>query len=366
MKKEIGSNFWLDTSQFENTRNLKIEPEDFNLKAEDGVLLSTGRSAITFAIRQIKKVKLSKKISALIPPYTCETVLQPFEDEETEINVYDIENDLSLTVDGLRNAIEDSDADIVLIHRYFGFDTTSEIKEVIREYQEKGVVFIEDRTQNLFSSFESLPVDYIVGSFRKWAAIPEGGYCYATNSFIDKSDKPELSDIRLVNAKLQAFQLKNDYMENDIGEKAAFMKAYAEAEHILDMETEFFKMSDESIKIIKQLDVGALKMKRRRNYRYVYEKLADRKDFSILTGKLREGDVPLYLALLTEKREQLQVWLREHNIYAPIVWPKPNQMPEVSDTVQKIYDQVICLPIDQRYELDDMERMVDLVRRFRG
>lgn len=368
MLKEIGSNFWLDTKQLiENSeKSTKIDFTSFNLKAKDSILLSTGRAAISFVLRQIKEIKGEKEIHALIPPYTCETVLQPFLEEGFKIYTYDLDGKLFLHEECLKAALDVSRADVVLIHRYFGFNTVDRIDEVVRDYQKKGTVFIEDRTQNLFSSFDSLPAEYFVGSFRKWAAIPEGGYCISVAGQMRYEKRPEACDAELVRAKLHAFQLKYDYMVKDVGEKNAVLDAYAVAEHILDCEKDFFCMSEESISLFNQLDVDNLKMARRRNYQYVYENLQGNNNYSFLTGELQDGDVPLYIALKSEKRNQIQAWLREHDVYAPVVWPKPRRMPQVSDTVRQIYDQVICLPIDQRYHLDDMERMTVIIKEFKG
>ena len=44
-----------------------------------------------------------------------------------------------------------SDAKVVLIHRYFGFDTLMECESVIEKYRQKGVVFIEDRNHNVYT-----------------------------------------------------------------------------------------------------------------------------------------------------------------------------------------------------------------------
>ena len=367
LQKEIGSNFWLAKNQLMLDRSENnVDMEKFNLQGEDCVFLSTGRAAILFAIKQIKQEKGLKNINALIPSYTCETVLQPFLDEKASIYVYDIDDKLYLNSDKLKSAIAHSHADIVLIHRYFGFNTTYGIDEVIMDYVKKGVVFIEDRTQNLFSSFASLPVQFVVGSFRKWAAIPEGGYCLSTIHKMEKPQKPDSCDRELVNAKLHAFYLKHEYMVSDSGVKSEFLKAYAEAEDIIENEKGFFRMSDESISILNMLDIEALKIKRQQNYQFVYNNLSDYKQVTLLTEKLSDGIVPLYIALKSEKRNQIQAWLRKHDIYAPIIWPKSELIPYVSDTLQQIYNQVLCLPIDQRYGEDEMERMVKIIKKYGG
>ena len=46
------------------------------------------------------------------------------------------------------------------------------------------------------------------------------------------------------------------------------------------------------------------------------------------------------------------------------MWPKAEECPTVCDEAQELYDTVLCLPIDQRYSLEDMERMAQCVIDF--
>lgn len=358
MYKEIGSNFWLDVRNL-SIDKYKLVPEDFNLFGEDCVLLSTGRAALSYALREIKKRYPRSNYKALIPPFTCETVIQPFYKERYDVYTYDIDERLNFTGRMLKESIEESGANVVLIHRYYGFNTVFQIEETIREYRDKGVIFIEDRTQNIYSSFDTLPVDFVVGSFRKWSALPDGGFCLCMKGCLE--DKPVLEDRNLVREKLKAFGLKHDYMVMDNGDKKTFLDAYANAEKILDEEEDLYKMSTEAMSILKSLDKVSLAVKRRENYQYLYEKIIEKTDLNLLTGQLEEGVVPLYLAISSQNRDTIQRKLREKKIYAPIVWPKANICPKISDVVQRIYDTVLCIPIDQRYELEDMEKVLNVL-----
>ena len=78
----------------------------------------------------------------------------------------------------------------------------------------------------------------------------------------------------------------------------------------------------------------------------------------VLTPVLDDQSVPLYMALVIKNRGKLQAVLRKEDIYAPIVWPKADIVPSVCETVQEIYDTILCIPIDQRYEIEDMERIL--------
>ena len=70
------------------------------------------------------------------------------------------------------------------------------------------------------------------------------------------------------------------------------------------------------------------------------------------------------MPILCLQRKKLQSFLAEYRIYAPVVWSKDDKCPQICDEAQKIYDNILCLPIDQRYDADDMERMAKYIGEF--
>ncbi len=81
-----------------------------------------------------------------------------------------------------------------------------------------------------------------------------------------------------------------------------------------------------------------------------------------ILGELPDGVVPLYYPLFSEDRNSLQAMLRDEQIYAPIIWPFPDRMPSICKEAQTLYEHMICLPLDQRYDEDDMMRIVNCIR----
>ena len=51
-----------------------------------------------------------------------------------------------------------------------------------------------------------------------------------------------------------------------------------------------------------------------------------------------------------------------HDIYCPIHWPKSEF---VQDLNNEIYDNILSLVCDQRYGLDDMRRMVNVINEYK-
>lgn len=79
MLREIGSNFWLNPNE-DYIDEKAVSVEDYGYKGKDSVFLSTGRAAENLVLDVIEKHNPNIKKVAVIPPYTCHTILQPFYD----------------------------------------------------------------------------------------------------------------------------------------------------------------------------------------------------------------------------------------------------------------------------------------------
>lgn len=361
MQKEIGSNFDLNPNIMLNKGSV-LHIGQYGIKGSDEVILSTGRGAEGFVLDTIERRQPKIRKIALVPPFTCEVVIEPFVKRGYKIAAYPINPTLDIDENRFREILISSGAQVVLVHRYFGFDTLKGFEKIASEFVEQGVIFIEDRTQCLYSDFSGLPVDYTIGSLRKWAALPDGGFAVCREGVFE--DKPANYDKELENKKLEASYLKYKYLYESKGEKKEFLKSFKEAEEILDAEEKYFRISQAGIEIQCSLNIEELKRKRRKNYEKLYENIRNHMNYRILTPQLNEKDVPLYLSILSEKRNELQIKMREQNIYAPIVWPKPSFMPQICKEAQEIYDTVLCFPIDQRYDEEDIERIAENLRKW--
>ncbi len=358
MYKEIGSNFWIDpTVEYEKDTLSSLEP--YNITGSDMVLLSTGRGAERFILHHIEKGKKKIKKIALIPAFTCETVIQPFLDYGYQLCSYSLDHCLMLTGKMLQEALEKSDAKVVLIHRYFGFDTLMECESVIEKYRQKGVVFIEDRTQCLYSNLKYIEFDYTIGSLRKWEGAPDGAYAVCSQGKFE--NKPREYHKALETAKIEAGYAKYRYISGETENKEKFLALFQKAEKILEKEQKLYRISPMAERMQASLDVETLRRNRRRNYKLVYNRLLEHKQIKILTPELSCNDTPFYLVISVKNRDALQKKLTERQIYSPILWPKADSLTDICEEAETFYKNNLCLPIDQRYGLDDMERMVDCV-----
>lgn len=361
MQVEIGSNFWLNPQQ-DLSLNSTVDIKNFGVTCNDFVFLSSGRSAERCVLKTIEHHYPGIQKIALLPPFTCYTVIDPFIEYGYKIYSYPIADDLTISPERLQDLLMKTGANVVLFHRYFGFDTLQGVAPLVAEFIKKGIIFIEDKTQCIYSDLPELPVNYFFGSLRKWTGVPDGAFAACRNGFL--AEKPEEYDTELESTKVKASYLKYEYMINGKDTKAEFRKWYGVAEEFLNAQDRLFKMSPISLSIQANTDVAALRIKRQQNYHSVYHALINCPSVKILTPRLQDENVPLYLMLLVKNRNDLQTALREQNIYAPILWPIPANIPEICEEAKVFYAHGLCIPIDQRYDLDDMQRITDTIKDF--
>jgi dTDP-4-amino-4,6-dideoxygalactose transaminase len=361
MLPEIGSNFWLDPND-NYTFEAELSVAEFGYKGKDTALLSTGRAAENMVLDDVESRNPNINKVAIVPPYTCHTVLEPFYKHGYELYTYRVSLNLETSAIDLRKVIEDKKPGIVLIHRYFGFDTVVGCHDIIDEFSEKGIVFVEDGTQSLFSNYESLNADYYTGSLRKWAGLPDGGFAVSKKTLFRA--KPDEYDVELTAVKLSASYEKNSYIQGLQVEKQHFLSLYAEAEQILNSETKYYKISPVSVGVFNKLNIKELINRRRENYSCLFERVRGRKCIRPILGQLTREVVPLYFPIYVEDRIAFQTKLREERIYAPIVWPLPDKAPLICNEAKELYNHLICIPIDQRYGIDDMMRIIDCMEKL--
>lgn len=358
MLSEIGSNFWISPNEVRGDKPL-YPPYQFGYKGNDYVWLSTGRSATKLVLHTIEERNPNVNKVVLLPPFTCYTVYEPFLAFGYEIHTLPISMDLSISAEDILLLQKQTKASVLLMHRYYGFDTLPGFDKVVAALQKEGVIVIEDCTQCLYSDFKVSDADYFVASIRKWCGVPDGGFAICKEgSFVNK---PILSDERMVEAKREASELKYQFLFEAKGDKPTFKAKYREAEELLDNQDGYYSIGKLSMAIQADLDVERLKNRRKENYKTLLEGLRNIPGIRILFDELSKDVTPLYFPILVDDREPIQGLLADNDIYAPVVWPKEENSPVICENAERVYERILCIPIDQRYDTDDMKRIISVL-----
>jgi len=351
--REIGSDFW-DTPTIEKPTGFEIKGID---KVDSVQYYFSGRNAIRSLCRQIKSD--TKKV--LLPSFTCETVIKPFEKEEWLIDFYDINKNLQVNVVDLLEKISTSEPDVIYFQNYFGFCTLVNVEEVLKLCQAKNIIVVEDITQSLLSEFEKIQANYYVGSLRKFFAIYEGGILISRDGEIEQPVNNAVYEV--VKSAKEAFLEKKQYMNEICNNKKIFLEKYNKWKSLFVMNDDIFRMNEITGVLLEKFDYQYMIEKRRENYLFLYKRLKEVEYIQCIFDDNLNNVAPLFFPIyvnVAEQRDYIQKKMAENNVYCPIVWPQYISNNLLSNNSIYIYKHILCIPCDYRYDFDDMSKIVSL------
>lgn len=356
--KEIGGEFY----------SYDIKKNKIYLKKEDNRIVNTlsGRTSIDYIIKDI--IEDCDVNSALLPSYCCDSMIKPFAENNIEVifyNIYIDENqNLSFDQNELLNILNDKKIGIILSMDYFGYNRN--FVNNIFSYIGNDVVKVKDSTHSFFSDFSHNNhfLDYEFASLRKWTRFGGLSLCIKYNSDWEIERKFKSWEGTVLRKK--AADLKYQYINHEKADKKDFLKMFDEAEELLDNDYKLYKASDEDEKAYESLDVEYIKKTRRKNAVFLIENLNSVEGINVIYKTLSESDCPLFVPIIVENdfRDKLKMYLIEKKIYCPVHWPLSRYHKFKNNKSREIYDKELSLICDQRYDLTDMERIVEEILNF--
>ena len=193
-------NFYPDASLFGSKYKTKeplweigawysIKPEKLNeteeiADTENMKYFSIGRESIAHVL----KINHFDKKVALLPNFTCFTVLDPFIQDEWEIHFYSYNKNLSVNIDGFIEAFEKVNPSICVFQPLSGMGFLEAEKKLIEYAHKNKCMTVVDQTQDIYNDRSNQFVDYYCASLRKWYPFPDGAFLYSENHIIDKCE----------------------------------------------------------------------------------------------------------------------------------------------------------------------------------
>lgn len=347
---EIGSEF-----------NLRIEnlayQQDNLLKYFDDVhyiLFNSGRAAI----RQLY-VALNKNGLVLLPEYLCESVVSCF--PKDKIIYYKLTKELQIDLDDIERKISNN-ISVLYIVNYFAIKPDCEIFLQIRKLKEKyAFIIIEDTTHSLFSNKITIG-DFAIASLRKWFPIPDGGVLYSNNLLSDVLVEG-LSKNKSV-YKFYGMILKTLFLDNVLDCNMAYRKLFEDGEKSFSNVPNSL-ISNFSSYLLECFNVPEMLQKREKNFFYL-KKFLEIMGIKCAFDKI-DTTAPFVLPILCEKRDFFRAYLSQNKIYCAIHWPLNYDLfLQDKSLVNYFSNNLISLPIDQRYEEKEMQYIIDVIKNYKG
>jgi hypothetical protein len=287
------------------------------------------RSCLIFVIEQRKYKKI------YLPYYLCACIRDVLYSCQVEYEYYAIDREFNPMLDK-----EMGKDECIFFVNYLGQFSNDEIIFFQQKYKN---IFV-DNTQSFFQN----PVEDIDSAYscRKYFGVPDGAYL---NTSLNVNDAYEMLP----------FYISHDKMAHITGR----FETSAESYYAVFIENEKInrgnpikKMSLLTQNILKGIDYQYVFDRRVGNYNILEDNLPD-----VNKIKIKNKAGLFYYPLLLENGNTIKKKLINNRIYIPTLWP--NVLNDVSESKFEYFitDNMIFLPIDQRYDKDDMKYMMDIL-----
>jgi hypothetical protein len=292
---------------------------------------NTGRNAL-------KALVLSRKYKKIyIPLYICNSVIESLESINVSYEFYSLNKDLTPNVSSVK--LKDS-SEAFLYVNYFGL--FNQIPSQLSSFANNLIV---DYTQAFFSlPFENTDTFY---SARKFFGVPDGAYLY-TNCKFNKNYSSDISYNRF------AHLLKRI----DISPEAGYLD-YTQNEGILS-KLPIALMSGITEQILGSIDYPAVIQLRNTNFKLLHDSLSAKNDLLLSTQDING---PLVYPFVY-KKTGLREYLISKEVYIASYWKEVSERCASNTYEYYLSTNLIPLPIDQRYNEEDMKYLLSLINAY--
>lgn len=271
--------------------------------------------------REIKKI--------YVPNYLCDSVFEALNEVDCSYEKYDI--DITFKP---RLAVKLKEHEFIYIVNYFGQLNNTYLTELKEKYKN----IIVDNAQSFFQK----PLNKIdtIYTCRKYFGVPDGAYLYTdmdleNNLKIDKSSK-RMNHL-LGRCEKNANEYYGDFKKNEEYFDTCDIK----------------EMSKIASIILGAIDYDNVINIRNRNFKYLNNELSA---LNLIEVSMNNG--PFSYPFYTNKGLQLRTALIENNIFIATLWP--NTLSQQS--LNEITKNLISIPCDQRYGINDMNKITKIIK----
>lgn len=305
-------------------------------KGEDALYVNSARHAFEYILRNSGNVK-----RVLLPRYTCEVMLEPLKRLDIPYTFYDITTDLTI-----KKLPELSADEYIVINNYFGILDTY-VDRIASHYGDRAII---DNAQAWYKP--ALPGIKAIYSPRKFFGVPDGGV--AENiAPLSEGNEPLPTDHSwercshlLKRLEMPAsegyrdFNINSDKLSNDV------LKS----------------MSPLTRRILANIDFRKACEIRKDNFLYLHRALCEAGVKNMLEiPELKDFACPMVYPLLIPEGAQVRKKLIEGKVYVATYWPNVFDWAADGSTEYFLAANLLPLPIDQRYDTADMQRIVSLI-----
>ena len=297
--------------------------QEFHVEA---IALNSGRFCFEFLLicRKYKKV--------FIPYYTCDSVIEPIIKLGIDYEFYHIDKEYRI-IDDITLAEDEA----ILYTNYWGLQNQY-CEKLAAKY---GKQLILDYTQAFFSKPIARTDTFY--SCRKYFGVPDGGYLYS-EAKADFDIEQDESYGRM-DSLTKRIDLSPEAGYDD------FHKSEAAICHL-----PVRRMSKLTKRLMQSIDYERVAQQRIDNYNTLRVSLGGR--------ELKYGEVPMIFPYESAEGQQLRQHLIANKVFIAKYWPNVDEWAEKETVERWMANHILPLPIDQRYDKEDMNRIIEIIKNY--
>lgn len=315
--------------------------------------------ALTISYRNTLQARENEPI-VMMPAYCCHSMVDPFKKAGWKVVYYRLNEDLTVDIDFLSYQLNIVRPTAVLTMNFYGSASTRSAVSCIKSSLPE-CICIEDFSHCTFSFADiyNPQVDYYITSIRKSVGVCDGAV--AISKHIIDNQVIKGTDTEFVNVRHDCQKLKAKYnYSQDIKQKNIFLSELRKQENELDNFIALHKISKVGKDMLAVLNGENIRYARQLNMVHIL-KLLKHKVISIPGIDRCIKGAPFSLPILVKERDYVQQKLAQRGLYAPVLWPISDEARTICPVSSKIADEMLSIPIDQRYNYDDIEDIAKII-----
>lgn len=289
----------------------------------DAIALNSGRFCLEYILRCRKYSKV------YVPYYTCDSAIEPIIKLGIPYEFYHIDEEYHIVEDVLL-----SEGEALMYTNYWGLQGNYCLELSVRY----GKQLILDYTQAFFAKpIKGIDTFY---SCRKFFGVSDGGYLYSDTQ-ADFEIEQDTSYTRM-DSLVKRIDLSPELGYEDF-------RRCSEEFHALPIRY----MSKFTKRMMTAIDYQRVAMKRRENYEILRKPLGGK--------ELSCNDVPMIFPLVVNDGQSLRKHLIKNKIFIAKYWPNVEDWAGNDAIETWMANNILPLPIDQRYRVEDMNRIINTI-----
>ncbi len=299
---------------------IEFEHYHGSMPHEEAIALNCGRNCLAylFKSRGIKKLK--------VPYFICNSIFNICDRENVKKVYYHIDQNFKPV-----DMTLESDEWLYLVNLY-GQLSNDEIKWYVERY---GRVIVDQANDYFAEPIVGIDTFY---TCRKWFGVADGAFLYTNVQLTDDFPIDDSFD------RMEFLMGRYERTANE------FYPGYtANNKYFIDQPIK--RMSRLTRNLLHGINYEFVKHRRQENFNFLHETLES-------MNKLKLKPTIFMYPLMVENGAILRKKLQAEKIYVPTLWPAVFEVADQNSVEYKMAENILPLPIDQRYEIEDMEYML--------